>query len=61
MAGVKTTRLGSGGQARFYYERNTDNKLTHVLIVDNGKRSWSWAVREGDDYRYIDAKDYELR
>ena len=61
MAGAKKPHHGSGGQPRFWYERGTDNKLTHIFYVDDGKRSWRWAVRAGDNYRYLDAKERELR
>ena len=61
MAGVKTRRAGTGGQQRFWYKRGTDEKLTRVLRVDNGKRSWIWTVRDGDWYTEVPSVDCELR
>jgi len=61
MGGVKTRRAGDGGRQRFWYKRGTDVKLTHVLCVDNGKRSWYWAIREGENYTRVPQKDCELR
>lgn len=52
MSGVKTRRRGESDH-RFWYEVGTDNKLTRILRVDNGKRSWFWGFREGDSYREI--------
>jgi len=60
MGGVKTRRRGEHAH-RFWYKRGTDTKLTHVLRVENGKRSWYWAIRNGEKYIEIPQKDCELR
>jgi len=60
MGGVKTRRRGESVH-RFWYKRGTDEKLTHVLRVENGKRSWYWAIRNGENYTEVPQKDCELR
>ena len=61
MAGVKTARSGTGGQARFWYKRGTNDKLTRVLRMNGGKRAWIWALRDGDWYTEVKPVDCELR
>lgn len=60
MGGVKTRRIGECVH-RFWYEVGTDNKLTRILHVDNGKRSWIWGFREGDLYREVPNNKIVLR
>jgi len=60
MGGVKTRRRGESNH-RFWYKRGTDEKLTRVLRVDNGKKTWFWAVRDGEWYKEVPQKECELR
>ena len=60
MGGVKTRRRGESVH-RFWYEKDTDTKLTRVLRITNGKKSWFWAVRDGDNYREVPSDKCELK
>ena len=60
MGGVKTRRRGESVH-RFWYEKGTDTKLTRVLRITNGKKSWFWAVRDGDNYREVPSDKCELK
>jgi hypothetical protein len=60
MGDVKRRRLGELLH-RHWYEKGTDNKLTKVLRITNGKKSWIWAVRDGNDYHEVPSDKTELR
>ena len=60
MGGVKTRRQGESNH-RYWYEKGTDTKVGHVLRVANGKKSWFWAVRDGNEYREVPSDNCELK
>ena len=60
MGGVKTRRQGESNH-RYWYEKGTDTKLMRVLRITNGKKSWFWAVRDGDNYREVPSDKCELK
>ena len=60
MGAVKTRRHGVSIH-RYWYEAGTDNRLTRILRVDRGKRSWFWGVREDNWYREVPKNKPVLR
>lgn len=60
MGGVKTRRRGESAH-RYWYKKGTDEKLTRILRVTEGKRTWHWGAREGDWYRVLGEHEIELR
>ena len=59
MGGIKN-RKGSSIH-RYWYEANTDNKLTRIMIVDGGKKRMAWGVKESDSYRKVDKSKAVLK
>jgi len=60
MGGVKTRRRGESNH-RYWYETGTDNRLTRILRIVGGKRTWIWGAKEGDWYREVHKDKTVLR
>lgn len=59
MGGVKNRKGDSIN--REWYEAQTDNKLTRVMVVYGGKRRMVWGIKSGDSYRFVDKSKAVLR
>lgn len=60
MSGVKTRQQGASNH-RYWYEKGTDTRLVRVLRIAGGKKSWFWAIRNGDEYREVPSDKCELK
>jgi len=63
MAGSKTANKNAGvrGSPRERFLSGTDEKVVRVLNVENGKRRFVWAVKNGNDFKVVRTEDTELR
>lgn len=52
MGGVKNRKGESVN--REWYEADTDNKLTRIMVIDGGKKRMIWGVKDGNSYRLVD-------